>query len=593
MKVNQDGFENIVTGLGGADDATAHNRFTPGIILDSAMLSVIYRSNGLAQRAVRRPAEDMCREWFTIDSPSGEKILDRLETLRARATLLEATTLARLYGGCGLLAVTEETDFASAWRGKELSGLHVVPRNRITFDTDTVSADPMRRLSGLPDFYNVEQRGRNRISDRVRVHHSRLKLIPGAFTDEFSRDMHNGWWDSVLQAAYEDILRYGASLGYTANILKEFVQTILRVKGLTRMILGKEDDAVVRRLRMLDMSKSILNTIILDADGEEITRYSASVTGVPELLDRFAEALSVSTNTPISVLFGRTPSGLNSTGESDLTIYRDFIRSEQERVLSPVAEWLVELLGAEGDWSIKWNSLERENETEEATLRKTVAETDVAYINAGVLSADEVAQSRFGTGAWSIETHLIDGTERSEEASPAGAPEAPEQPNPDVPVPNGEADAEVRGDQGEENKPLYVRRDVVQTASLEAWAERLGLVLNDDLHVTVTYSTTPVNWYKMNQTYSDELVLPAGGPRGLDVFGTPELGYVLVLRFASYELEWRHYEMRDRGASSKFAEYKPHITLCAWEQDRPVPDNFEAYRGELRFGPEIFEEVKP
>ena len=46
------------------------------------------------------------------------------------------------------------------------------------------------------------------------------------------------------------------------------------------------------------------------------------------------------------------------------------------------------------------------SDKEQAELRKTVADTDVAYINAGVLLPEEVALSRFAKGAWSAETEV-------------------------------------------------------------------------------------------------------------------------------------------------------------------------------------------
>ena len=44
--------------------------------------------------------------------------------------------------------------------------------------------------------------------------------------------------------------------------------------------------------------------------------------------------------------------------------------------------------------------------TEEATRRKTVAETDVAYVEAGIVTAEEVAASRFRPEGWSAETQV-------------------------------------------------------------------------------------------------------------------------------------------------------------------------------------------
>jgi hypothetical protein len=62
-----------------------------------------------------------------------------------------------------------------------------------------------------------------------------------------------------------------------------------------------------------------------------------------------------------------------------------------------------------------------------------------------------------------------------------------------------------------------------------------------------------------------------------------------VLLFNSSELAWRHEEMVRAGASYDFDQYQSHVTICY----KGAPDlaNVEPYRGELVFGPEIFEEL--
>lgn len=64
----------------------------------------------------------------------------------------------------------------------------------------------------------------------------------------------------------------------------------------------------------------------------------------------------------------------------------------------------------------------------------------------------------------------------------------------------------------------------------------------------------------------------------------------VVLVFFSGHLEQRHREMREAGASWDHPGYYPHVTISydAGELDLA---KVEPYRGELRFGPEIFEPI--
>jgi phage-related protein (TIGR01555 family) len=225
------------------------------------------------------------------------------------------------------------------------------------------------------------------------------------------------------------LTRYSAALGYSNAILRDFIQAVLSVKDLTAMISAGKEDTVTRRMRLLEMSRSILNTMVIDADGEEYTKSASSVTGIPDVIDRFAEHICACTGIPMARLFGRSPGGLNSTGEHDESAYYDTLAGEQERLFSPLAEFVVRLVfnakdgptsGNEPEtWSVVWRSLDQPTDKETADLRKVVAETDQIYIAAGVLSPMEVAESRYGQGEWSMDTQLASETERNEVASEA------------------------------------------------------------------------------------------------------------------------------------------------------------------------------
>ena len=142
-------------------------------------------------------------------------------------------------------------------------------------------------------------------------------------------------------------------------------------------------------------------------------------------------------------------------------------------------------------------------------------------------------------------------------------------------------------------RTLYVRRDVLNGGEIIAWAKSQGFTKTlpaDDLHVTITYSRTPVDWMKMGEAWAAKLEIEPGGPRLMEAFG--EAGDAKVLLFSSNELRWRHERMVEEGASWDHDEYQPHITI-SYDPDAPDISTVEPYTGRIVLGPEIFEEVKP
>lgn len=134
---------------------------------------------------------------------------------------------------------------------------------------------------------------------------------------------------------------------------------------------------------------------------------------------------------------------------------------------------------------------------------------------------------------------------------------------------------------------LYVRRDVLNAAEVLSWARKQGLkalVPAKELHVTVCYSRTPIDWMAVGDPWDAEIELPAGGPRVVC-----QMGDAVVLEFASRALTYRHLEMKEAGASHDYPTFRPHIALSYG----PMPQGPMApYTGRIVLGPEIFEELE-
>jgi len=137
--------------------------------------------------------------------------------------------------------------------------------------------------------------------------------------------------------------------------------------------------------------------------------------------------------------------------------------------------------------------------------------------------------------------------------------------------------------------PLYVARRLKNDRAFRRWAEGQGFRnVERDLHVTILYSRTPVDPFKMGESWSPRLTIPEGGARKVERLGDDG---AIVLKFASGELKWRHEEMIGRGASHDFDEFVPHVTIT-YDGDGVDLDKVEPYTGELVFGPELFEELR-
>jgi phage-related protein (TIGR01555 family) len=405
-----DGWVNALTGLGDKHrDKRRSSRFKQHGRLDIAKIEALYRENGIARRVVDLPANAMTRNWFTLTGDEDERVTQRMETLRAQFHVTQAETWARIYGGSILLMVIddgqfagdEEPDLTQPVKVDNIKSVNALVPFAAWREVDVIEQsldmDPTSPTFGKPLIYRVTQLLGG---GSFEVHVSRIIRFDGELLPRQTMKENAGWHDSVYQTALDKIRQVDTVFDNAEIITQDFVQVILKVADLAKQ-LGTGNDAYVKaRLDALDLSRHVLNSLLIDTT-EDYSKSSSSVAGLSELLDRFMMALSAVTGIPVTLLMGRSPAGMNATGESDLRFWYDKVQADQNNALTPRLEKLIRYLFVEGgnkesdEWSINFNPLFQMTEKEKQEIYKGTAESDAVYIDRGVLDPNEVAVTRF------------------------------------------------------------------------------------------------------------------------------------------------------------------------------------------------------
>jgi len=439
MRDHQDAWQNIVTGLGTAarDKRLGGQIVYPPIVASREQYEYLFTSDDIAARVVELPARDMVREWFTVttedsteeDSDTKTEAIEdkmdaakgvqqKLDDLKAKRKLYEALVWAKVHGASLLFLGVDDGHGDDLTQPLNVDGVRSFDFMQVfdRFDVSINSKYPFGHpMAGHPETYQLNSDLYDGASTPI-IHESRFIKFEGVLTSR-QRKRDNGGWPDSIYVRLESVLRdFGLTWGGVANLMSDFAQAIFKMRGLKDAIASDADDLVLARIAVMDMCRGINRIVPIDSEDEDFMRTTTPVTGLPDLLDRFAQRLSAAAEMPITLLMGMSPAGLNATGESDITHYYDQISNRQETELKDALELLVKLVfktadgptrGAEPDaWSIKFNPLWQLDAKEEAAAKKTTAETDAIYITNGVLSPDEVAQSRFGGSEYSSETQL-------------------------------------------------------------------------------------------------------------------------------------------------------------------------------------------
>jgi uncharacterized protein len=393
-----DTLRNFAAGLMTRSDKMSYGRYAfrgeiPGEELDS-----MYRANWLARKIVDAPAEDMTREWLSMET-SDASAREELETAEKEFNVIDRVTdnirWSRLYGGSAIYPSIADDDPAEPFevermRQGSLQGLIVLDRYQITPARDQSTLIDLNRADyWRPEFYTV--RGSSQ-----RIHSSRLLFADGAKLPLNLLRRNNYWSDSVLQSVYDEMQRGDSVAQGTASMFFEACVDILKISEL-RIQLGSDEGTatMLKRFEVAAMMKSMNHTLVLDAT-DDYSQKTNSFGGVPEVMMQFMQRLSGAADIPMTRLFGMSPAGMNSTGESDMRNYYDSLKAKQERSLRPLLERLYDILAMHtlghllDDLVLEFTVLWQQSQKDQAATEFTRAQRDEIYLRNSVVTEVQV-----------------------------------------------------------------------------------------------------------------------------------------------------------------------------------------------------------
>lgn len=599
-----DSLRSLITGLGDPErDKLAATRYFDTVLGDEQLLWA-FRSSWIARKAVTIPALDATRKWRNWQADQAD--ITRLEATEKRLGLqqkmLHCKTLARLWGGAAIVigvdgqSPDQPFDPESVTKDK-LVYLTVMSRRELV--ASQLEQDPLSEWYGRSSEYQISN-GR----DFSTVHPSRIVYQVGEFNPDpiLATGPNVGWGDSTLQTIYSAMMQSDSTNANIASLIFETTVDVIGVPDFMESVSSeKYRKKMLDRYTLAAAGKGITKTLMLDKE-EVFNRHATSFGTLDKIMEQFILFAAGAADIPLTRFLGQSPAGLSSTGEGDMKNYHDRIQSMQTLDIQPAMFRLDEAiirssLGARPpEMFYTWAPLEQMSEKEKAEIGKLQAETVTLIAGTGLFMqeelrevygnqlveegyfpglADLLKQNGNELPEWDLEARTNEAGTITAEAGAEAAVRAAKEP------------AKVTGDATP--RTLYMRRNVLNAEEILSWyrgREITGLYAADQLHVTIAYSKKPLDWMKLGESWSGKLEIE-GGPRVHEAFG--DNNDVLVLCFASNELNWRAQAVIDAGGSYDHGEYQPHITLSL--KGIGAIEGLEPYKGRIVLGPELFDEI--
>jgi len=413
--VNADGYIDIAKKLG---TKTAGNTGFSLTLADDSLFAALYVGNGLTRRFIDLVANDMTRQWVAIPEDTEGKALNYMKNLKAKSEIKKAIRAAKLFGGSIVFMVIDDglepNEPVNITNIKSIKKLKFFSRKNVVIDQSNYYTDPTSEKFGEPEYFTIYSQG----SIPAIIHESRCLVFQGEYypCDELGlqTNYEKYWGLSILQSLHEIFENYGLALEALLKVFQKFNIDTLKIKNLMDLLSSVDGlKQLEARAQLFDLAKSVSTTLVLDSE-ESFEVIAQSLTGTADAFAKIQETVAAMTGVPSNILMGTAIKGLNANGSGEMRIYYDKIRSEQEEVLVPQIEYLVELISYakdakltfEQEYNVQPNSLWQQTDEEKVEMRRKQAETDQIYIINGVYDPTEVRESRFGNNNYSIETKV-------------------------------------------------------------------------------------------------------------------------------------------------------------------------------------------
>ena len=438
-----DSFQNFAAQLGiGADTLLSSSSygFNP-LTRNRTILEWIHRGTWLGGVAIDIVADDMTKMGVELRGdidPEDIHHLDRAATTwNLWGEINDTIKWARLYGGCVAVMMIDGQDTATPLNldriGKQaFKGLLVLDRWMIEPSLNDLIRDPGPDL-GNPKFYTV-------VADapaipRMKIHYSRCLRLEGIRLPYWQRLTENLWGISIIERLYDRMVAFdSATTGMSQLIFKAYLRTY-KIKGFREIVAagGSALTGLVKQLDFMRQTQSSEGITLLDMEDEFATFQHSAFGGLADCQLQLAQQIAGSLQIPLVRLFGQSPTGMNSTGESDLRTYYDGIKMQQEKSLRvPVTRMYRALAASEGikldeGFTIEFRPLWILDDIQKITAAANLASTVGDSFDRGIVSRktalEELKQGSKVTGVY---TNISDEEIAAAEMEPAPALQAME-----------------------------------------------------------------------------------------------------------------------------------------------------------------------
>ena len=345
-------------------------------------------------------SNESTRQWIEFycdgddkSAPETIKVIEEeLKRINARKVFREVLTHDCLYG-----------------RGQIFIDIDGADNEKpLILDPRSIKKDSLKGIKNIepmwttPDTYNTTDptgeyfyKPQSWFTFGKRIHADRLMTVITRPVPDILKAAFNFSGISLSQLAEPYVDNWLRARQGVSDLINNFSITAIKTALAGVLHDGQDGTDVLKRAELFTSMRSNLGLMVLDNTSEDLVQLNVPLSGLHELQAQAQEQLCSVSRIPAIVLTGISPGGLNASSDSELTVFYDWIKSQQEAFLRQPLEVIIQVIQLSKfgkiDPSIKFKfvPLRQMTEKEIAEIRLSDAQADASDIDHGVISPEE------------------------------------------------------------------------------------------------------------------------------------------------------------------------------------------------------------
>lgn len=228
-----------------------------------------------------------------------------------------------------------------------------------------------------------------------RVHASRLLTLIGREVPNMLKPSYAFGGLSLTQMMKPYVDNWLRTRQSTSDMVHSY-STMVLATDMEQVLSGGDGEDVFARVDMFNRTRDNRGTMVVDKNSETLENVAVPMSGLDKLQAQAQEQMASVARIPLSIYLQITPTGLNASSDGENRSFYADVNGYKEKKYRPLLKPLLDVImlsiwGAIDEGiGFEFEPLWEMSAVDAATIGKTKAETDAAYVTMGAIDNEEV-----------------------------------------------------------------------------------------------------------------------------------------------------------------------------------------------------------